>query len=192
MSEKYILWPSSLKRAGWTEVEFDQTLDQIEGSSNVLPCKLFESSKFRNGNNRFWCPVHQGVYGKKREIEKFISTGIKKCDQSEDFISYIKKSEIPIFKEGEIITKNPSIFLFSENKKILITPPAVLELFLRKGKKQNIQCKNCNNFHEDIGEVFGKNEHKKHLCGFCGRDIFGKPGIGNPLIIISELLENLK
>ena len=77
MSEKYILWPSSLKRAGWTEVEFDQEFDQIEGSSNVLPCKLFESSKFRNGNNRFWCPVHQGVYGKKKRLKNSFQLGSK-------------------------------------------------------------------------------------------------------------------
>lgn len=47
-------------------------------------------------------------------------------------------------------------------------------------------CKKCGNLHEDIGDFFGNNLHKKHLRGQCGRDIFGMPGIGNPLVAFSD------
>ena len=42
-------------------------------------------------------------------------------------------------------------------------------------------CKHCDALHEDIGHFFGENLHKKHLCGSCGRDIWGKANIANPL-----------
>jgi hypothetical protein len=54
---------------------------------------------------------------------------------------------------------------------------------------ETIRCKHCKSLHEDVGEYFGQNYHKKHLCGQCGREIFGKPNIGNPLVALSNQLE---
>ena len=49
-----------------------------------------------------------------------------------------------------------------------------------------VKCKHCGALHEDIGDFFGENAHKKHLCGTCGRDIFGRANIGNPLQLFNR------
>ena len=51
-----------------------------------------------------------------------------------------------------------------------------------------VRCKHCEALHEDIGDFFGENLHKKHLCGSCGRDIFGKPSV--PISFSSHGLSN--
>ncbi|CAG0914148.1 unnamed protein product [Notodromas monacha] len=257
LTDKYIMWPSSLMRAGHTKVEINSTdpthaavIQNIHDEFGIhvgrgvqLPCKLFPSSKFRNGRERFWCPVHQGSYGKIAQVNEANSTGIRKCDQVHDLIDIVRDSEIPVFDLGdylrfsvsiglppsvntveknnvvglrihaegkeEVINKVfPAVYikkipkcLFSySGKGLLITPPAALEAFMQMeaanvGKEDQssvghrvpvtltevVQCKHCKSLHEDVGDFFGQNYHKKHLCGCCGREIFGKPNIGNPL-----------
>mmetsp|Transcript_46910 Transcript_46910/g.130648 ORF Transcript_46910/g.130648 Transcript_46910/m.130648 type:complete len:409 (+) Transcript_46910:147-1373(+) len=275
---KYEFWPSSLRRAGHTTVEIDpseplyQHLQEIPKHAvydahmarmQRLPCKLLPTSKFRNGANRWWCPVHQGSYGKKAQVQAAGSGGPKCCDQAEDLVDFVCTSDVPEFclvspgqannpseycelgvwiglapamdtwstrpyfysgihvharkvhSGPKVVDKNfPAIRIKDKTGRfpripaagIVVTPPAALEylyymenncpvnsgLGLRIHEGQTlprspvelteiVRCKHCETLHEDIGDFFGENLHKKHLCGTCGRDIFGAPSIGNPM-----------
>lgn len=283
-SRSYEFWPSDLQRAGHTTVQVDedeplgQHLEKI-GKHEVygvhmarmqkLPCKLVATSKFRNGKDRWWCPVHQGSYGKKAQVEKARKTGAKCCDQCDALVDFVRSSEVlnlNLVKPGEIQRPNdycelgiwiglaPAIDTYNTDTKyfyagihvharkeaggkkvidknfpavrisdrtgrfpnipetgILVTTPAALEylyymehqcpvnkeLGVESLESQGvprssveltaiIKCKHCGALHEDIGDFFGENLHKKHLCGTCGRDIFGKLTIGNPLQLFAR------
>ncbi|CAJ1456841.1 unnamed protein product [Effrenium voratum] len=281
--KKYEFWPSDLQRAGHTSVSVEEddelwkVLQKI-GKHDIygihmarmqkLPCKLIPTSKFRNGQERWWCPIHQGSYGKKKQVAEAKQTGVKCCDQRDALIDFVQSSdvlELTLVKPGEVQGENdyvelglwiglaPALDTFNEKtaehgrkyfyagihvharkepggKKvidknfpavrirdrtgrfskiptegILVTSPAALEYLYymehrcpvnaQLGKCLDdqkvtrssvdlaavVRCKHCESLHEDIGDFFGENPHKKHLCGTCGRDIFGKANIGNPL-----------
>ncbi|CAE7195037.1 unnamed protein product [Symbiodinium natans] len=278
-SAKYEFWPSDLQRAGHTSVEVESDSDlgkHLEkiGKHEVygvhmarmqkLPCKLIPSSKFRNGAERWWCPIHQGAYGKKAQVVKAEKTKVRCCDQSEALVDFVRSSDIMdlnLVKPGDVkgdsdycelgiwIGLAPAIDTYNEKAKyfyagihvharkeiggrkvidknfpavrikdqtgrfpnipkagIVLTTPAALEylyymehhcpvnndLGVQSLESQGVprssvdltavvRCKHCEALHEDIGDFFGENYHKKHLCGSCGRDIFGKASIGNPL-----------
>lgn len=230
-----------------------------------LPCHLIQSSKFRNGRERLWCPIHQGQYGMKKQVAQAEKTGVKCCEHSDALVDFVRSSEIMevnLMKPEEVRGENdycelgiwiglaPAIDTFNEKSKyfyagihvharkelggrkvidnnfpavrikdhtgrfpnipndegILVTSPAALEylyymehqcpvnaalgvesLELQGVPRSQVEltaivrCKHCQALHEDIGDFFGAKLHKKHLCGTCGREIFGKGTIGNPL-----------
>lgn len=235
----------------------------------TLPCHLIQSSKFRNGADRWWCPIHQGAYGKKAQVLKAEKTGIKCCDHSDALVDFIRSSEIMelnLVKPQDVHGENdycelgiwiglaPAIDTFNAERRyfyagihvharkaiggrkvidtnfpavrikdrtghfpkipsegVLVTSPAALEYLYymehqcpvnallgvecleSQGVPRSqvdltaiVKCKHCQALHEDIGDFFGENLHKKHLCGTCGRDIFGKGAIGNPLQVFQR------
>lgn len=127
--KKYEFWPSDLQRAGHTSVKVEdaeplgQYLEKI-GKHDVygihmarmqkLPCKLIASQKFRNGQERWWCQVHQGVYGKKKQVFEASKTGVKCCDQSDALIDFVRSSEVlqlNLVKPGEVKEENDYVEL---------------------------------------------------------------------------------
>ena len=108
-TERYEFWPSDLQRAGHTSVavQDDEPLGrhlagigrhEVYGihmaRMQKQPCKLLPTSKFRNGAERWWCPVHQGSYGKKAQVLKASKTGVKCCDQSDALVDFVRSSEV--------------------------------------------------------------------------------------------------
>ena len=106
---KYEFWPSDLQRAGHTSVsvQSDEPLGEHlakTGRHEVygihmarmqkLPCKLVPTSKFRNGAERWWCPIHQGSYGKKAQVLKAGKTGVKCCDHSDALVDFVRSEEV--------------------------------------------------------------------------------------------------
>jgi hypothetical protein len=270
------MWPSSLTRAGYSKVHLDvndatyatihkrQPVDVLCAGRRIqLPCKLIATSKFRNGRERWWCPVHQGVYGKKSEIETSKITGVWKCDYSHELIDYFLEADVPVFDVEqysnlsvslrfppfftnlemsverlidihihteicEVVTDNFFSAVYIKNvpdvsptswghteKGFLIVLPAALEIFFQTelfgGKNSesviakyrtliepgfefcHLNCKKCGNLHDDVGDYFGVNVHRKHLCGSCGMEFSGPfpsiAGIGNSLIVFLIKLE---
>ena len=231
-----------------------------------LPCHLIQSSKFRNGRDRWWCPIHQGDYGRKKKVAQAEKTGVRCCQHSDSLVDFVRSSEIMevnLVKDEEVrgahdycelgiwIGLAPAIDTFNKNPKhfyagihvharkepagkkvidknypavrikdqtgrfpnipsegILVTTPAALEYLYymehqcpvnaegvesleSQGMPRSqveltaiVRCKHCQALHEDIGDFFGENLHKKHLCGTCGREIReidGQGTVGNPL-----------
>jgi len=71
-----------------------------------------------------------------------------------------------------LYNQEDGLFGSSEITKVHITPPSALEfiLALEQGRKMGcISCRDCGHPHLDLGD-FARTEHKKHLCGNCGRD----------------------
>jgi hypothetical protein len=65
-----------------------------------------------------------------------------------------------------------NLFASFEISRVHLTPPSALEfvLALETGKSMDcINCSTCGYPHLDLGE-FARTEHRKHLCGNCGRD----------------------
>lgn len=65
-----------------------------------------------------------------------------------------------------------NLFGSVEISRVHLTPPSALEfvLALETGKTMGcINCSSCGYPHLDLGD-FARTEHKKHLCGNCGRD----------------------
>ena len=65
-----------------------------------------------------------------------------------------------------------NLFGSLEITKVHLTPPAALEFVLAlESEKQMdcINCKDCGYPHLDLGD-FARTQHRKHLCGNCGRD----------------------
>lgn len=65
-----------------------------------------------------------------------------------------------------------NLFGSIEITRVHLTPPSALEfvLALESGKQIDcIDCKSCGYPHLDLGD-FARSEHRKHLCGNCGRD----------------------
>jgi hypothetical protein len=65
-----------------------------------------------------------------------------------------------------------NLFGSLEITKVHLTPPAALEfvLALESGRAMGcINCHDCGYPHLDLGD-FARTEHRKHLCGNCGRD----------------------
>ena len=121
----YKIWPSSLTRAGHTTVSVDdpreplyQFLVSDKDDNNddktkeptsargmhmgrmatQVPCLLTTpSAKFRHGAERWWCPVHQGQYGKKAQLAETARTGVRCCDQAHDAVDFVQQSDIPVF-----------------------------------------------------------------------------------------------
>ena len=248
-SRSYEFWPSDLQRAGHTtvQVDEDEPLGQhlkkigkhevygVHMAMQKLPCKLVATSKFRNGKDRWWCPVHQGSYGKKAQVDeiqrpndycelgiwiglapaidtyntdpKYFYAGIHVHGRKEAGGKKVIDKNFPAVRISDRTGRFPNI----PETGILVTTPAALEylyymehqcpvnkeLGVESLESQGvprssveltaiIKCKHCGALHEDIGDFFGENLHKKHLCGTCGRDIFGKLTIGNPLQLFAR------
>lgn len=65
-----------------------------------------------------------------------------------------------------------NLFGSLEITRVHLTPPSALEfvLALESGNRMDcISCKDCGYPHLDLGD-FARTEHRKHLCGNCGRD----------------------
>ena len=217
--------------------------------------------------SRWWCPIHQGSYGKKAQLEQAKKTGVKCCDQSAALVDCVCSSEVKnlrLVEPGElghaddycelglwiglapaldtysgqdsyffagihvqarkelggkkVIDKNyPAVRIKDATGRfpnipaggILVTTPAALEyLYYMENRcpvnaqfrlapslprstvqlKDIVRCKHCSALHEDIGDRFGQQSHKKHLCGSCGRDICDRAGsIGNPLQVFDRV-----
>lgn len=274
----YQIWPSDLARAGHTTVSVDDPNEPLYkffeaikqhpqsglhmGRGLKAPCLLQQSSKFRNGAGRWWCPVHQGPYGKLAHLEEMRRTGVRSCEHATSPIDCVRAEDVPTFclvAPDEVGTSPdnycelaiwlslpPAIDTAAADSPILpsirvrackesggkaaveasfpavtvrdltgrlsklaqegitVTPPTALEYFYYAENKcrisraispgtvaqtrpdvelvAEVRCKHCESLHEDIGDYFGGTLHKKHLCGMCGRDIFGQPNIGNPLL----------
>ena len=257
-AKRYEFWPSDLQRAGHTSVlveEGEQLWKQLEKTEKhevygihmarmqKLPCKLIPSSKFRNGQDRWWCPIHQGCYGKKKQVFEASKTGQKCCDHSDALVDFVKSSdilELTLVNPGAVKEENdyvelgvwiglaPALDTFNEKSKyfyagihvharkelggrkvidknypavrirdrtgrfkqipetgVLVTSPAALEYLYymehrcpvnaQLGKSLDeqkvtrssvelnalVKCKHCEALHEDIGDFFGENPHKK-------------------------------
>eukprot|EP00440_Ansanella_granifera_P004050 gb/GFBE01004396.1/.p1 GENE.gb/GFBE01004396.1/~~gb/GFBE01004396.1/.p1 ORF type:complete len:422 (+),score=96.64 gb/GFBE01004396.1/:1-1266(+) len=106
---QYEFWPSSLRRTGHTTVDVDpadalyKRLQEIPkhpvyevhmARMEQLPCQLQPTSKFRNGADRWWCPVHQGNYGKKAQIKAAEAGGEKCCDHADVGVDFVRTSEV--------------------------------------------------------------------------------------------------
>lgn len=276
---KYKMWPSSLKRAGHTTVSVDdpdqplfqyltnfpknQAMNIHMGRMCRVPCLLQPTSKFRHGAPRWWCPVHQGSFGKKRQLESAKSLGVRRCEHADDPVDFVRVSDIPelclvpakMVKEAPnyycelgiwiglppavdtsteqrffpgihvharkepggpkvIDTNYPAVLVKDKTGRfpalppegIFVTSPTALEyLYYMENQcpvnrqimvgggsaelphlprspvvlEAQVRCKHCQSLHEDVGDFFGETEHKKHLCGQCGRDIFNKGRVGN-------------
>ena len=128
-AKKYEFWPSDLQRAGHTSVLVEEGEDLGKQLRDIkkhevygihmarmqkLPCKLIPTSKFRNGQERWWCPIHQGVYGKKKQVFEAGKTGVKRCDQSDALIDFVQSSEIlelTLVKPGDVKEENDYVEL---------------------------------------------------------------------------------
>jgi hypothetical protein len=65
-----------------------------------------------------------------------------------------------------------NLFGALEITKVHLTPPSALEFVLALESGRAMGCINCNDCgypHLDLGD-FARSEHRKHLCGNCGRD----------------------
>ena len=108
--QMFKFWPSSLTRAGHTTLKvtdpaepLHQFLTKVQPNTRYgmrmgraatnVPCLLRPSSKFRHGAERWWCPVHQGQYGLKKQLELEAASGIQKCDQSHEPVDFIALDE---------------------------------------------------------------------------------------------------
>lgn len=107
------VWPSDLIRAGHTAVTpedgdalhkflaglcADPVFGAKMGRRAKLPCHLTESSKFRHGARRWWCCVHQGRFGTKKELLKEQETSLRQCDQAETLVDFVSEDDIPVFQ----------------------------------------------------------------------------------------------
>lgn len=114
--QHYKFWPSSLIRAGHTTIQLNdpeeplyqfleqvQPSDAFEGNLRMgrmvrnVPCYLQPSSKYRHGADRWWCPVHQGAYGKKDHLAKTQTTGVRRCEHADDPVDFCRVQDIPVF-----------------------------------------------------------------------------------------------
>eukprot|EP00971_Amphidinium_carterae_P273593 5429859-Amphidinium_carterae.1 len=109
---EFKIWPSSLDRAGHTTVRLDDPKEPLHkhlsqvpkdekfgmrmGRMEMLPCCLVASSKFRNGAERWWCPVHQGVFGKKKQLQEAARTGNRRCEHADDPVDFVDVQDIPV------------------------------------------------------------------------------------------------
>jgi hypothetical protein len=63
------------------------------GDDAQLPCSFVDAGKFRHGPDRWWCSTHQTHWGTKGDVASFANTGVMRCANHTQPMSYVVAPE---------------------------------------------------------------------------------------------------